>query len=89
MCKLDGAAIKRSLDAVQNWVERRDYKGYDPGDGLTSFLRPLTFGHLFAERLLQQADLEIPDKHPPAAWCRAYALDQRSRLHGLGLSVPA
>lgn len=46
--------IKQSLDAVQDWVEARGYKGYDPGDGLTSFLRPLTFGNIFAERLLQQ-----------------------------------
>jgi hypothetical protein len=60
MCKLDGTAIKHSLDAVQNWVESRDYKGYDPGDGLTSFLRPLTFGHLFAERLLQQLIWKSP-----------------------------
>ncbi len=39
---------------MRRWVEARDYKGYDPGDGLTSFLRPLTFGNIFAERLLQQ-----------------------------------
>ncbi|HEY5742753.1 MAG TPA: glycosyltransferase [Terrimicrobiaceae bacterium] len=60
MRELDDAAIKQSLDAVQNWVEKRDYKGYDPGDGLTSFLRPLTFGHLFAERLLQQLIWKSP-----------------------------
>ena len=47
--------IKHGLDAVQKFVEDRDYKGYDPGDGLTSWLRPLTFGNLFAERILQQA----------------------------------
>ena len=49
-----------SLNAVQAWVERHEYKGYDPGDGLTSFLRPLTFGNLFAERLLQQAIWKSP-----------------------------
>src|SRR6476620_2938394 len=52
--------IKESLDAVQLWVEKRNYKGYDPGDGLTSFLRPVTFGNLFAERLLQQAVWKAP-----------------------------
>jgi polysaccharide biosynthesis protein VpsJ len=52
--------IKRSLDAVQTWVEDRDYKGYDPGDGLTSFLRPLTCGNIFAERVLQQAVWKAP-----------------------------
>ena len=49
-----------SLEAVQKWVEDHDYKGYDPGDGLTTFLRPLTFGNLFAERLLQQAIWKSP-----------------------------
>jgi len=52
--------IARSLGAVQSWVEEHDYKGYDPGDGLTSFLRTLTFGNLFAERLLQQAIWKSP-----------------------------
>lgn len=50
----------QSLRQVQAWVEARGYKGYDPGDGLTSFLRPLTFGNLFAERLLQQAIWKSP-----------------------------
>lgn len=53
-------SIERSLAAVQAWVENHDYKGYDPGDGLTSFLRPLTCGNLFAERLLQQAIWKSP-----------------------------
>ena len=48
------AQIKQSLDAVQAWVEDRNYRGYDPGDGLTSFLRPLTCNSIFAERILQQ-----------------------------------
>ena len=49
------AQIQQSLQLVQKWVEDRGYKGYDPGDGLTSYLRPLAFGNLFAERILQQA----------------------------------
>jgi hypothetical protein len=52
--------IKQSLESVQKWIEDRGYKGYDPGDGLTSFLRPLTFGNLFAERILQQAIWKSP-----------------------------
>jgi hypothetical protein len=52
--------IKESLDAVQAWVEARNYKGYDPGDGLTSFLRPLTGGNLLAERVLQQLVWKSP-----------------------------
>ncbi|MCD4678105.1 MAG: hypothetical protein K8S18_19245, partial [Desulfobacula sp.] len=30
------------------------YKGYEPFDGLSSFLRPLTFGNLFLDRILLQ-----------------------------------
>jgi hypothetical protein len=52
--------ITPSLQSLQRWVEDRNYQGYDPGDGLTSYLRPLTFGHLFAERLLQQAIWKSP-----------------------------
>jgi len=46
--------IKESIQKVEKWVEDHDYKGYEPFDGLSSFLRPLTFGNLFLERLLQQ-----------------------------------
>ena len=41
-------AVQRSMEAVQRWVEQRNYKGYDPGDGLTSWARPMTFGNQFA-----------------------------------------
>ncbi len=57
---MDQARLERSAARVRNWVEARDYKGYDPGDGLTSFLRPLTFGNIFAERVLQQAIWKAP-----------------------------
>jgi hypothetical protein len=52
--------IERSIGQVRAWVEQRGYKGYDPGDGLTSFLRPLALGNLFAERILQQAIWKSP-----------------------------
>jgi hypothetical protein len=44
----------RSIQNLEKWVEEHDYKGYDPADGLTSYLRPLTFGNLFLDRLLLQ-----------------------------------
>jgi len=53
-------SVKASLDSVQRWVEGHDYKGYDPGDGLTSYLRPLTCGNLLAERILQQLIWKSP-----------------------------
>ena len=46
--------IENSLHKLEKWVEDHHYKGYDPADGLTSYLRPLTFGNLFLDRLLQQ-----------------------------------
>ena len=33
---------------------RNNYKGYEPFDGLSSFLRPVTMNNILAERLLQQ-----------------------------------
>lgn len=60
MQTLDAPSIRRSLHAVQEWVERRAYKGWDPGDGLTSWLRPVTRGNLFAERILQQLIWKSP-----------------------------
>ncbi len=46
--------LEESIKKVEKWVEDHDYKGYDPADGLTSYLRPLTFGNLFLDRLLLQ-----------------------------------
>ena len=52
--------IRRALDLVQAWVERHDYRGYEPFDGLSSWARPLLFGNLFAERLLMQGIRQFP-----------------------------
>ena len=52
--------IERSLQLVQAWVERHDYRGYEPFDGLSSWFRPLTFGNLLAERLLMQLIRQFP-----------------------------
>jgi rhamnogalacturonyl hydrolase YesR len=46
--------VTESLKKVENWVEQRDYKAYEPFDGLSSWLRPFTFKSLFLERILQQ-----------------------------------
>ena len=52
--------IQRALDRVQKWVEKHDYRGYEPFDGLSSWARPLTFGNLFGERLLMQLIRHCP-----------------------------
>lgn len=43
-----------SLHRVGEWVETHSYQGFEPFDGLSSFLRPLTFGNLFLDRALTQ-----------------------------------
>jgi rhamnogalacturonyl hydrolase YesR len=53
--KLEAGAAR-----VAAWVEARNYKGYDPGDGLNSFLRPLAFGNCLAERVLLQLIWKSP-----------------------------
>lgn len=53
-------SFEHVIESLQQWVEGRNFKGYDPGDGLTSFLRPLTFGNIFAERILQQLIWKAP-----------------------------
>jgi rhamnogalacturonyl hydrolase YesR len=52
--------IWKSLNAVGGWVEKNNYRGYEPFDGLSSPLRALTFKNLLAERLLQQAVRQSP-----------------------------
>jgi rhamnogalacturonyl hydrolase YesR len=52
--------VERSIAGVTGWVERHEYRAYDPGDGNLSFLHPLTFNVLMAERILQQAVYRTP-----------------------------
>src|SRR5438270_812258 len=55
-----GDKFECSMAKVASWVEKHDYKGFDPGDGLNSFLRPLAFGNRLAERALLQAIWKFP-----------------------------
>lgn len=52
--------VDNSINRLEKWIIDHDYKGYEPFDGLSSPLRPLTFGSLFAERVLQQAIRQSP-----------------------------
>jgi hypothetical protein len=52
--------IEECIDKLETWVEQKEYKSYEPFDGLSSFLRPLTFNNVFAERLLQQFVRQTP-----------------------------
>ena len=57
--------IENSIHKIEKWVEDHNYKGYEPFDGLSSFLRPLTFHNLLLERILQQAVRQSPINFRP------------------------
>jgi hypothetical protein len=52
--------IEHSIQKLEKWLENHEFRGYDPFDGLSSFLRPLTLGNLFLERLLEQTIRQSP-----------------------------
>lgn len=52
--------IQKSIALLQNWVEDREYRGYEPFDGLSSWVRPLALGNQLAERILQQSIRQCP-----------------------------
>jgi hypothetical protein len=52
--------LEQSILKLEAWVEEHKYKGYEPFDGLSSFLKPFTLGNLFLERLLQQGVRQSP-----------------------------
>jgi len=52
--------FENSVTKVASWIEGHDYKGYDPGDGLNSFLRPLACGNRLAQRALLQTIWKCP-----------------------------
>jgi hypothetical protein len=53
-------SITRSLDQVEKWIEDHDFKGYEPFDGLTSYLLPLTMNSRLARQVLQQGVRRMP-----------------------------
>ena len=53
--------IKASIHRLSNWLERNDYRGYDPFDGLNArFLRPFTFQNAGLQTVLQQGVRRFP-----------------------------
>ncbi len=52
--------LRKSILKVEKWIENHDYKGYEPFDGLSSYLRPLTFQNTFAQQILQQVVRQCP-----------------------------
>lgn len=54
------ARIERSLGQVVSWVQRTEYRAYEPADGNLSWLHSLTGGRIFPMRVLQQVVLRAP-----------------------------
>jgi hypothetical protein len=54
------ALIETALQAVNGWLGRNQYSGYEPFDGLNSGLRPLTLGSKLGRQLLVQAVKRSP-----------------------------
>jgi len=55
--RIDDAGKSQICDSIQllaAWLERNDYQGYDPFDGLNAKIRPLTFDNPFLLTVLQQ-----------------------------------
>jgi len=52
--------ITTGLHNVEKWVTEHNYKGYEPFDGLSSYLRPLTFRITLLEQILQQVIRRSP-----------------------------
>ena len=52
--------ILRSLDKLQGWLERNHYTGYEPFDGLATYLRPLTLGTKLGRQILVQLVKRFP-----------------------------
>ena len=52
--------IFQSIINLDKWIENNNYKGYEPFDGLSSKLRPLTLYKKFPQQCLQQFVLRFP-----------------------------
>jgi hypothetical protein len=52
--------LESSLARVIRWVQDHDYKAFEPADGNSSVLFPLTFGRVWPMRVLQQVVLRSP-----------------------------
>jgi len=52
--------LSATIESLGAWVEEHEYRGYEPFDGLSSWLRPLAFGRALPLRLLQQFVRQSP-----------------------------
>jgi rhamnogalacturonyl hydrolase YesR len=58
--EVDGRTIWEATRKLERWIEAHNYEAYEPFDGLSSSLRPLTLRIELFERFLQQAVRQSP-----------------------------
>lgn len=63
--------LNKSIERLLKWIDRNEYRGYDPADGNSSFLFPMTFGNVYLQRCLQQLILRSPVNLRPLLGVRA------------------
>jgi hypothetical protein len=56
----ENTLVRESIEKVERWVEAHKHRGYEPFDGLSSFLKPLTFNKCFLQQVLQQIIRQSP-----------------------------
>jgi rhamnogalacturonyl hydrolase YesR len=61
-----------SFDRVTGWTRKNKYRGYEPADGNSSVLYPLTLGRILPMRVLQQVVLRAPFNIRPLIGVRAH-----------------
>jgi hypothetical protein len=64
--------IEDSLAKVVGWTQRHRYRGYEPADGNSSILFPLTMGRVMPMRVLQQIVLRAPFNIRPLVGVRPH-----------------
>jgi hypothetical protein len=52
--------LSETIARLDEWVEAHEYRGYEPFDGLSSWLRPLTLRRELPQRMLQQLVRQSP-----------------------------
>ena len=64
--------IYNALEKLEKWIEKNNYKSYDPFDGLNSYLRPLTFENKYLKIALQQSIRRFPINLRPLLGIKPY-----------------
>lgn len=60
MDKAFKSKLQTSIQKLESWVEKHNYKAWEPFDSLSSPFRVFTFGNLFLDRILLQSSRWCP-----------------------------